>query len=84
MWFLLNLLPISDWLLYQQGLVMLPCRISSVVKSVTVCHFSYEYLQDQEFPGYAPFCSENVLIFSPSRRFFAYNSIYRYATSIIL
>ena len=25
MWFLLNLLPISDWLLYQQGLVMLPC-----------------------------------------------------------
>ena len=25
MWFLLNLLPISDWLLYQQGLIMFPC-----------------------------------------------------------
>ena len=24
-WFLLNLLPISDWLLYQQGLIMLLC-----------------------------------------------------------
>ena len=25
MWFLLNSLPISDWLLYQQGLIMLIC-----------------------------------------------------------
>ena len=25
MWFLLNLVPVSDWLLHQQGLVMLPC-----------------------------------------------------------
>ena len=31
------------------------------MKSVTVWHFSYEYLQD--FLGYEPFCSENVSIF---------------------
>ena len=45
-------------------------------------HFSYEYLQ--EFLGYEPLRSENVLIFSPSRRFSAYNFIYRNAASIIL
>ena len=97
----------SDWLLYQQGLIMLPCwqqictfhffridspnfwvtiwkvfRNSSVMNSLIVCHISYEYLQ--EFPGYGPFCSENILIFSPSRRFSAYNFIYRTATSVIL
>ena len=70
-WFLLNSLPISDWLLYQQGLIMFlhwlqicafSCyffginspnfwmtnwkvfRNSSVMKSLTVRHFSYEYL----------------------------------------
>ena len=31
------------------------------MKSLIVWHFSYEYLQ--EFPGYKPFCSENILIF---------------------
>ena len=68
--FLLNLLPIFDWLLYQQGLIMLPCwqqicafqlllfwyklaqflggklelfHNSSVMKSLTVWHFSSYY-----------------------------------------
>ena len=76
-WFLLNLVPISDWLLYQQALIMLLCwqqicafrlllfwykippvfgcqletfHSSSVMRSLTVWHFSYEYLQ--EFLGY--------------------------------
>ena len=31
------------------------------MKSLIVCHFSYEYLQ--KFLGYEPFCSEDVLIF---------------------
>ena len=30
---------------------------------LAVWDFSYEYLQ--EFPGYEPFCFENVLIFLP-------------------
>ena len=37
------------------------------MKSLTVWHFSYEYLQD--FLGYELFCLENVLIFFPSQRF---------------
>ena len=32
------------------------------MKPLTVWHFSYEYLQ--EFLGYEPFCSENVLFFT--------------------
>ena len=70
-------MPISDWLLYQQALIMLLCwqqicafhllffwykiapvfgwqletfHSSSVMRSLTVWHFSYEYLQ--EFLGY--------------------------------
>ena len=53
-----------------------------VMKSVTVCHFSYEYLQ--EFLGSEPFCFENLLIFCPSRRFSTYNFIYRIATKVII
>ena len=37
------------------------------MKSLTAWHFSYEYLQ--EFLGYEPFCSQNVLIFSLDRGF---------------
>ena len=89
-WFLLNFLPISDWLLYQQCLIMLPCwqqicafqlllfwckiaqflsdklkvfHNSSAMASLTVWHFSHEYLQ--EFLGCGLFCSENVLTFFP-------------------
>ena len=35
--------------------------MNEVMKSLTVWHFSYEYLQ--EFLGYESFCFENVLIF---------------------
>ena len=37
------------------------------MKSLTVWHFSYEYLQD--FLGYDLCCLENVLIFFPLQRF---------------
>ena len=43
------------------------------MKSLTVWHFSYEYLR--EFLGYGPFCSENVLIFPPHRGFMHITSL---------
>ena len=52
------------------------------MKSLAMWHFSYEYLQ--EFLGYEPLCFENKLFGLPSRRFSAYNFIYRNAANVIL
>ena len=55
---------------------------SSVMKSLTVWHFPFEY--PQAFLGYEPFYSENAVIFFPSQRFSTYDFIYRNAASAIL
>ena len=97
-WFLLNSLAISDWLFYQQGLIMRLCwqQIScyffviksvqilgdkletfhncSAMKSQTVWHFSYEYLQ--EFPGYES-------LFWKCISFFAFHGGFLHITSFI-
>ena len=107
-WFLLNLLPISDWLLYQQGLIMLFCWQKTCP---FFCYFFWYKIppifrwQTRNFPQFfSNGVSNSVALFSwilarfsrlwvlvlkiywlfcPSRKFSAYNFIYRNVEALI-